>query len=80
MVEEKTEFYVPVTNYAGVGGPPLCVFMAEIIGYVLLELVLQVDDMKRYAEIETNLFSFVDALFRITGIELAILRCFFLGP
>lgn len=64
MVEEKTELYVLVAGDARVRSPTLCIFLAEVIDYILLELILQVDEVERYAEAEAGLLSVNNALCR----------------
>jgi hypothetical protein len=45
FIEEEAELYVLVAGNAGIGSPPLPVFLAEIVNYVGLKFLLQVNLM-----------------------------------
>ena len=70
LIEEKTELYVLVAGDAGIWGSPLHIFLAEVVNYILLELILQVDEVKRYTESQADLLSVVNTL---GGIARAVL-------
>jgi len=42
FIEEETELYALIAGNAGIGSPPLPVFLAKIVNYVGLKFLLQV--------------------------------------
>jgi hypothetical protein len=42
FIKEESKFYVLVAGNAGIGSPPLLVFLAEVVNYTGLEFLLQV--------------------------------------
>ena len=56
------------------------VFLAEVIDYILLELILQVDGVKRYTQREADLLCVVNALRWIARGVLVPWGCFLLVP
>ncbi len=42
FIEEEAKLYEPVAGNAGIGSPPSLVFLAEIVHYTGLKLLLQV--------------------------------------
>jgi hypothetical protein len=45
FIEEEAKLYVLVAGNAGIGSPPLLVFLAEIVNYTELKFTLQVNLM-----------------------------------
>jgi hypothetical protein len=42
FIEQEAELYVLVAGHAGIGSPPLLVFLAEVVNYTGLEFLLQI--------------------------------------
>ena len=69
-----------VASDAGIRGSPLRILPAEVIDYMLLELILQVQSVKRYTQSEADLLSVVNALCWIARAVLVPWGCFLLVP